>query len=97
MSTPMHDIPKHQMIPVNDNGDGPCTAEETRAFRCWCGTACGTVEHVYDDGKPVCQTPGFEVDDLAVMAAQAHPVPGFCPDCHAYAQALLNALTEGRS
>jgi hypothetical protein len=96
VSTPMHDT--HQMIPVDENGDGPCRPEDTRAFRCWCGTDCGTVEHVRTpSGFPVCSTPCFEVDDLAVMAARTHPVPGFCPDCHAYAQALMHGLTEGES
>lgn len=97
MSTPMHDIPKHQMIPLNEDGEGPCSAVDTRSFRCWCGTDCGTLEHVYDNGEPICQTPGFEVDPLAVMEARTSPVPGFCPDCHAYASALIHAITEGRS
>ena len=95
MSTPMYDTPKHQMIPVNEDGQGPCTADETRAFRCWCGKDCGTLEHVTaDDGRPVCRG-GIDVDTLAVMEAQISPVPGFCSDCHAYAMSLIHGLTGG--
>lgn len=37
MSTPMFDIPEHQMMPVNENGQGPVPDQEAARFVCWCG------------------------------------------------------------
>lgn len=36
MSTPMWDMPDHFPMPVNADGDGPCSIEELDRVICWC-------------------------------------------------------------
>lgn len=39
MSTPMHELPEHMLIPVDENGDGPVPEAEAAHWVCWCGNA----------------------------------------------------------
>jgi len=98
MSSPMFETPLHQMIPVDKDGNGPCSVDEQWGFRCWCGVNCGNVEHFRDlDGTPFCADPGdFDrsVSSLAMIEVTMAPRPGFCTACHAFGVDVMLALTE---
>jgi hypothetical protein len=38
MSTPMHDTPEHFPIPVDRDGNGPASLDDTVKVVCWCPT-----------------------------------------------------------
>ena len=37
MCSPMFELPKHCLMPVNADGDGPCEEGEAVKIICWCG------------------------------------------------------------
>jgi len=91
----MFDMPEHQMMPVDENGDGPVHDNDAVAYRCWCGTDCGTLQHVYNtEGGTLCadmKREGVAMPDLISV-----PRPGFCPPCLAYTIWTFQMLRDGR-
>ena len=89
----MFEVPEHQMMPVDKDGNGPVGQDEMWGYRCWCNTDCGTVEHVYNaQGGPMCEDMAREGFDPPEVSGEHRP--GFCVKCHAYTVGLFKLLLD---
>lgn len=54
----MHDMPRHQLIAVDENGDGPVPDKEAHHWACWCGTGRARIKFNGGNGLTLCPQSG---------------------------------------